>query len=40
VLGPGSIDTAHKADEHLPLNQLKPAIKLLQSAIANYCTSH
>ncbi len=40
VLGPGSIDTAHKADERLPLNQLKPAINLLQAAIANYCTSH
>lgn len=40
VLGPGSIDTAHKADEHLPLNQLKPVINLLQAAIANYCTSH
>jgi acetylornithine deacetylase len=37
VLGPGSIDCAHKANEYLDLSQIKPAVSLLKSLIQRYC---
>lgn len=37
VLGPGSIDCAHQADEYLAYGQIKPAISLLKSLIQTYC---
>ncbi len=37
VMGPGSIDRAHQPDEYLALDEIEPAIKLIQSFIAHYC---
>lgn len=37
ILGPGSIDQAHQADEFLALNQIKPGIALLQNLIKRFC---
>ncbi len=37
VLGPGSIDCAHQANEYLELSQVKPAVELLKSLIQRYC---
>ena len=37
VLGPGSIDTAHQANEYLPLDQLDPAINLIHKLIQQFC---
>ncbi len=38
VLGPGSIDTAHQANEYLPVAQLDPAVKLIHNLINRFCT--
>ena len=37
VMGPGSIDQAHQPDEFMPLDQIQPAIKLLEQFIRHYC---
>lgn len=37
VMGPGSIDRAHQPDEYLGLEEIQPAISLLQKCIAHYC---
>lgn len=37
ILGPGSIDQAHQVDEYLALEQIKPAVTLLEGLIARYC---
>ncbi|TDG15832.1 acetylornithine deacetylase [Seongchinamella unica] len=37
VMGPGSIDQAHQPDEFMPLNQIQPAIDLLEQFIGRYC---
>ena len=37
VMGPGSIDCAHQANEYLAHNQIKPGIDLLKSLIQRYC---
>ncbi|MDG1662215.1 MAG: acetylornithine deacetylase [Pseudomonadales bacterium] len=37
VLGPGSIDCAHQANEYLAHDQIKPAIELLKNLIGTYC---
>ena len=37
VLGPGSIDCAHQADEYLPTNQIAPAISLIKNLVTHYC---
>ena len=37
VMGPGSIDCAHQANEYLPQDQIKPGIDLLKSLIQQYC---
>ncbi len=37
VLGPGSIDMAHQPDEYMALDQVQPAIKIIQSLVRNYC---
>jgi len=37
VLGPGSIDCAHQANEYLAHDQIKPAVTLLKSLIQHYC---
>lgn len=37
VLGPGSIDQAHQPDEFIPIEQLQPAVKILQQLIEKYC---
>ena len=39
VLGPGSIDQAHQPDEYLPMNQIKPAIEIIQGLIKRFCAS-
>ncbi|MGN0922400.1 MAG: acetylornithine deacetylase [Cellvibrio sp.] len=37
ILGAGSIDQAHQPDEFISLDQLQPAVKMLQSLIKHYC---
>ena len=37
VMGPGSIDCAHQANEYLPLVQIEPGVDLLKSLIQRYC---
>jgi len=37
VMGPGSIDQAHQADEFIPMDQIEPAIDLLKSLIRQFC---
>lgn len=37
ILGPGSINQAHQPDEFIPLNQLEPAVKILQRLIEKFC---
>lgn len=37
VMGPGSIDRAHQPDEYLGLEEIQPAISLLEKCIAHYC---
>ena len=37
VLGPGSIDQAHQPNEYIPLDQIGPAVTLLQHLIRHYC---
>lgn len=37
VIGPGSINQAHQANEYLDMRQIQPGIDLLQSLIKTYC---
>lgn len=37
VMGPGSIDQAHQPDEFLAAEQVKPAVKILEGLIQQYC---
>ena len=37
VMGPGSIDCAHQANEYLAQDQINPAVDLLKSLIQQYC---
>ena len=37
VMGPGSIRQAHQPDEFLPIDQIQPTVKLLESLIQRFC---
>jgi len=37
VLGPGSINQAHQPDEYISIDQLEPAVKIVQSLIQKFC---
>ena len=37
VIGPGSINQAHQPDEFLPLAQIDPTIKMLESLVERFC---
>jgi acetylornithine deacetylase len=37
VLGPGSINQAHQPDEFISINQIEPAVKIVQSLIQKFC---
>ncbi len=37
VLGPGSINQAHQPDEFIPIDQLEPAVKIVQGLIRKFC---
>lgn len=37
ILGPGSIDQAHQPDEYIALDQLEPAVKIIQKLIEKFC---
>lgn len=37
VMGPGHIEVAHQPDEHLPLDQIKPAIDIIRQMVGHYC---
>lgn len=37
ILGPGSIDQAHQPNEFIPLDQIGPAVSLIQHLIRHYC---
>jgi len=37
VLGPGSINQAHQPDEFIPIDQLEPAVRIVQNLIQKFC---
>ena len=37
VLGPGSINQAHQPDEFISINQIEPAVKIVQELIRKFC---
>lgn len=37
VMGPGAIDQAHQPDEYIALDQVAPAIKIIEGFIRRYC---
>lgn len=37
ILGPGSINQAHQPDEFISIDQLEPAVKIVQSLIQKFC---
>lgn len=37
VLGPGSIDQAHQADEFIDISQIAPAVKIMRELIRKFC---
>jgi acetylornithine deacetylase len=37
VLGPGHINQAHQPNEYLAIEQLKPAVKLIQDLVKQFC---
>jgi acetylornithine deacetylase len=37
ILGPGSINQAHQPDEYIALDQVEPAIKIIESLIRQFC---
>jgi len=37
VLGPGNIDQAHQPNEYLAIDQIKPAVKLIQDLVIQFC---
>lgn len=39
IFGPGAIDVAHKADEHIDLNELVSCAKIAHSVIDTFCIS-
>jgi acetylornithine deacetylase len=39
VLGPGSIDVAHRPDEYLPVADIPRTVALLRALIERYCVS-
>ncbi len=39
VLGPGSIDVAHKPDEHVPVASLAKTVELLRHLVQRHCVS-
>lgn len=39
ILGPGSIDQAHQPDEYIALDQLEPAMQIIQGLVRRFCLS-
>jgi acetylornithine deacetylase len=37
ILGPGSINQAHQPDEFITINQIEPAVKIVQELIRKFC---
>lgn len=37
ILGPGSINQAHQPDEFITINQIEPAVKIVQELIKKFC---
>ena len=37
IMGPGNIDQAHKPDEYMSIDMIKPTIKILRQLISDYC---
>ncbi|MBF0256470.1 MAG: acetylornithine deacetylase, partial [Gammaproteobacteria bacterium] len=37
ILGPGSIDQAHQPNEYLALDQIEPAVRLIQGLVRRFC---
>ena len=37
IMGPGNIDQAHKPDEYLSIDMIRPTIKVLRQLISDYC---
>tara|TARA_Y100000994_G_scaffold210857_1_gene184938 strand:- start:43 stop:1203 length:1161 start_codon:yes stop_codon:yes gene_type:complete len=37
VMGPGNIDQAHKPDEYMSIDMIRPTIKVLRQLVSNYC---
>ena len=39
VMGPGSIDLAHQPNEYMALDQVQPAIDIIQALVRRLCLS-
>lgn len=39
ILGPGSIDQAHQADEYIPMDQIRPTVEIIGKLIHRFCVS-
>jgi acetylornithine deacetylase len=39
IMGPGSINQAHQANEYLEMKQIQPGIDIIQALIKKFCTS-
>ena len=37
VLGPGSINQAHQPDEFISIDQIEPAVEIVQKLIQKFC---
>ena len=37
VMGPGNIDQAHKPDEYMSIDMIRPTIKVLRQLVSDYC---
>ena len=37
IMGPGSIDQAHQADEYIPMDQIRPTIKIIRQLVDRFC---
>ena len=37
ILGPGSINQAHQADEYIPMDQIRPTVELVRNLVDRFC---
>ncbi len=37
ILGPGSINQAHQADEYIPMDQIRPTVEIVRNLVDRFC---